>query len=639
MEADICLENDDGVDMNCQDILDSGGLPVGTMCAEIVYDPDEPPALEITFEATDNRTFVKNEFWVGEDVADVPVDDQGGADIDKFPYFWCDYEGKETWSTKINIKYQCINGVIEGYNLTVVAQSTVEYTYPNGTVISGTNENANPYEYGEFNETSFGYFTLEVNCDCSDQVHDVSCAPSEAPSISGVPSAAPSSSPTFSLQPTTTPFPTLAPSGSLSPSDSPTTTDENPGPAICVDAWGYEEAAACFLDMPDIPNVQPGWSIGPIDVESGTYTYELIGNTTGCDQGDGIVVGSVLIEFDNRDATLTYTAAPGYYIEDMNFYMGPEHTNRRKIGNQWINSVDPQYFTYTNNDVHDATVPWFADGCGCDHNEVCNPDLYLLVHAKVCIDHSRRDRELEFENEINKRMEVFGGISSSVSADYSTSEETEEVLSDDGATAASVELGCQTSFAFHSTAKSMCFSDMGFVDDWGWSNGDFTSSDEPHVLELYAGADGCDLENGTKVGTLTVEYDGSEAVITYDTGSKFWLKETHSFVGTSRLPLSSGSETVDPSLYPIVHDENAVEGVVSDTFIVSGFVGQPIHVVSHATICGYYPKDKHNLDEGTEKPVRSTTSRLRGHAKEYLYKKSWFSNVATAAVRVAQNFW
>lgn len=66
-------------------------------------------------------------------------------------------------------------------------------------------------------------------------------------------------------------------------------------------------------------------------------------------------------------------------------------------------------------------------------NEICNPDLYLLVHAKVCIDHSRRDRELEFENEINKRMEVFGDISSLVSADHSTSEESEEVISDAGA--------------------------------------------------------------------------------------------------------------------------------------------------------------------------------------------------------------
>lgn len=638
MEADICLENDDGVDMNCHDILDSGGLPVGTMCAEIVYDPDEPPALEITFEATENRTLVKNEFWIGENVSDVPIDDYGRADIDKFPYFWCNYEGRETWTTKVSIKYQCINGVIEGYDLSVVAQSTVEETYPNGTVITGTNVNGNPYDEGEFNATSFGYFNLKVNCDCSDQVHDVSCAPSEAPSISGVPSAAPTSGPSFSLQPTTTPFPTLSPSDSLVPSGSPSTEEENPGPAVCIDAWGYEETATCFLDIPDIPNVQPGWSIGPLDVESGSYDFELIAGATGCDEEDGTVVGSVNVNFDNRDAVLTYTSAPGYYIEDMNFYMGPEHTNRRKVGNQFINSVDPQYFTYTNNDVHDATLPWFADGCGCDHNEICNPDLFLLIHAKICIDHSRRERELEFENEIKKRIEVLG--EPPVEPSISSPMQHSEVSTDTGTQEnTGTELGCQQSFAFQSLSKSTCFTEMGFNDVWGWSNGLFEASDEAHVLDIYAGATGCDLEKGTKVGTLTIEYDGSEAVVTYDTLAEFWLKETHSFVGNSRLPEIGGIETVDPSKYPILHDENAVEGVVSDTFIVSGFNDQPIHVVSHATICGYYPRDKHRLDEGTERPVRSTTSRLRGHVKAYLYQKSWFSSVATAAVRVAQNLW
>jgi len=635
VEPDICIDNDDGVDMTCHDILDSGGLPVGTMCAEIVYDPDEPPALEITFEASGNKTLVKNEFWVGENVSNVPVLGSGAADIDRFPYFWCNYEGSETWTTKISIKYQCINGVIEGYNLSVVAQSTVEETYPNGTIITGTNTNANPYEYGNFNESSFGYFNLQVNCDCSDQVHDVSCAPSEAPSISGIPSAAPTSSPSVSVQPTTTAFPTLGPTSSQNPSESPTTTDENPGPAVCVDAWGYEPAATCFLDIPDVPNVQPGWAIGPINVSSGIYNFELIGNTTGCNQSDGIVVGSVKVEFNNRDATLTYTAATGYYIEDMNFYMGPEHTNRRKIGNQWINSVDPQYFTYTNNDVLDASVPWFAKGCGCDHNQICNPDLYLLIHAKVCLDHSRRERELELEKEITKRMEVLEELQYPVIPVSSVDVEVKA----DTKVEATKQLGCQKSFAFHSPTKSICFLDMGFTDVWGWSNGLFVSSDSAQILDIYAGADGCDLEKGTKVGTLTIEYDGTEAVITYDTGADFWLKETHSFVGGKRLPTVDGSEIVDPELYPIVHDENAVEGVVSDTFIVSGFEGEAINVVSHATICGYYPKDKHSLDEGMEKPIRSTTSRLRGHAKAYLYEKSWFSNVATAAVRVARNLW
>jgi len=376
---------------------------------------------------------------------------------------------------------------------------------------------------------------------------------------------------------------------------------------------------------------------------SGIHNFGLFAGGGGCDPASGSWVGNMTVSFTaNNEASVTYVVKEGYVMEETALYIDEERTPKIILGNTEVETVTPTDFPHKNGDISLVEDHYVVQG-------VPN-NVHVIAHARVCASspETGNRRELfsvtddsgSFENLVMRTDEE------SLEAMHTPGLRDESDLSEDTSSDSEfnfserlveTELGCQEGFAFRSREHSVCFTDLEF-DKWGWTNGIFNSSDTAQILDIYAGAVGCDLDRATLVGSVTVEYDGDEAVVTYDTISDFWLKETHSYVGTVRLPLYNGEETVDPLKYPIIH-ENAVEGVVSDTFIVSGFEGDPIYVVSHATVCGYYPKHKHSLEEGTEKPIRSTNSRLRGHAKQYLYQKSWFSSVATAAVRAARKIW
>ena len=157
--------------------------------------------------------------------------------------------------------------------------------------------------------------------------------------------------------------------------------------------------------------------------------------------------------------------------------------------------------------------------------------------------------------------------------------------------------GTETAFAFGDDPYAACFIGADFegdgVDDgfnrWGWSNG--TLSAGTYTFEIYAGAGQCDRSKGTLVGTLSIDYDGSTATVTFDmtetdatTGVPYNLVETHLYVGSKPLAIDgNGNYTVAPGQYPTIHDELA--NVSSDSYTVT--VSGDIYVVAHATVAGF----------------------------------------------------
>jgi len=118
---------------------------------------------------------------------------------------------------------------------------------------------------------------------------------------------------------------------------------------------------------------------------------------------------------------------------------------------------------------------------------------------------------------------------------------------------------------------------------WGWANGPLLSSNYAYSFDMYSEGGEAD---GAMVGTMTVGYDGEEAVVTIDAGERLWLKEVQAYVGTSHLPISEdGLETIDPEAYPVVHTRMSL----SRSFAVKDFDGSPIYVVAEATVCGVFP--------------------------------------------------
>jgi hypothetical protein len=157
------------------------------------------------------------------------------------------------------------------------------------------------------------------------------------------------------------------------------------------------------------------------------------------------------------------------------------------------------------------------------------------------------------------------------------------------------ESGTETAFAFGGDVAT-CFLNIddngdgvGDFNRWGWTNGLLAAGS--YTFEAYAGAGQCDLTKGTLVGTLTVDYDGSTATVTFntaginpDTGLPYTMVETHLYVGSEMLAQDNGQFTVAPGQYSIIHNELA--NVTSDSYTITGLSGE-IYVVAHATVAGF----------------------------------------------------
>ena len=109
----------------------------------------------------------------------------------------------------------------------------------------------------------------------------------------------------------------------------------------------------------------------------------------------------------------------------------------------------------------------------------------------------------------------------------------------------------ETGYGKYTSTFANCFNDLDIGDfkNWGWSNGTLAAG--THEFELWAGAAQCDPSKGTLVGTVTVNYDGSTAIVTFDADSPYSFKELHLYVGSDEVAKDKkGSYTVAPGQFP-----------------------------------------------------------------------------------------
>jgi hypothetical protein len=140
---------------------------------------------------------------------------------------------------------------------------------------------------------------------------------------------------------------------------------------------------------------------------------------------------------------------------------------------------------------------------------------------------------------------------------------------------------CGTAYAYYA-GHATCFLNLGFS-KWGWTNGPLGPGS--YVFQLWAGAAKCDTSKGRLVGQVTVNYNGSTAVVTYQMYEDNYMTATHLYVGSNRLPRDkNGKETVTPGQYPYVH--GSLNNATTDTYTVTGLSGN-IYVVAHAVVCWF----------------------------------------------------
>ena len=149
---------------------------------------------------------------------------------------------------------------------------------------------------------------------------------------------------------------------------------------------------------------------------------------------------------------------------------------------------------------------------------------------------------------------------------------------------------CETVFG-RLDGSSICFSDLVDNDDeqlfhrWGWTNR-IDTRNLTYVMDLYAGAAHCEIENRDPVGTVSITWHGDSVDVVYEMFPGQYLSEVHVYVGYDKFPtLAKGNKpkpTVAPGQYTVV-----VEG--SDNYtgaeVLITNVQDPFWIIAHGVAC------------------------------------------------------
>lgn len=114
---------------------------------------------------------------------------------------------------------------------------------------------------------------------------------------------------------------------------------------------------------------------------------------------------------------------------------------------------------------------------------------------------------------------------------------------------------------------------------WGWRNGDLDPG--TYTMDLWAQVQGCNPTDGTLVGEVTIDFDGSNATITYEVDPAYTLISTYLYAGKKRLPKKWGNYYVLPWFYPNKHYQI---NSTTDTYNISGITGNKFYVIASALV-------------------------------------------------------
>jgi len=290
--------------------------------------------------------------------------------------------------------------------------------------------------------------------------------------------------------------------------------------------------------------------------------------------------GDVCVKVDGSDLVVTYATTNGWQLTEAHLFVGTSlaqmpqtRTGNPKIGNFPFNSGD-----ITGAVTHEFRVPLSTWGLTGSETQCNDLGLIVAAHAALRKDNGNGTFQTETGWGAGARMVDKGSWATYFGL---TLKCRDDVVNPGGNT--------ETAFAFGNSAAT-CFLNIDEDGDgrddfnrWGWTNGPLSSG--TYAFPIYAGAGQCNLSKGTLVGTLTVNYSGSTANVSYSINAPYYLTETHLYVGSEILARDvNGDFTVAPGQYPTIHDP--VSSGSTDSYTVSGLNGS-IYVVAHATVGGF----------------------------------------------------
>ncbi len=298
--------------------------------------------------------------------------------------------------------------------------------------------------------------------------------------------------------------------------------------------------------------------------------------------GQHIPVGTVTTEIVGTDLVVTYATTDGWELVETQLWVGTDLTEmpQNKKGSPKIGNF-PYKSTFFAATTHSVSIPLDALGFTCPSDAT---DYIIAAHSSVQL----VDGEGVITQTETGWSEGSLFVEKGMWGTYSTITFTCENLLVDSKSASV----CETAFAYsggtNAIDEDMTHSFLDITEEdatlnrWGWSNGTITEG--VYEWDIYAGAGQSDISKGVLVGTLVVDYNGSTAQVTYNIDAPYYMDENHLYVGNDILPRdTNGQYTVAPGMYPSIHD---LADTSVDTHIVYDVSGD-VHVVAHATVCGF----------------------------------------------------
>jgi hypothetical protein len=334
--------------------------------------------------------------------------------------------------------------------------------------------------------------------------------------------------------------------------------------------------AGCSDQNPMAPlNVLSSLSVYGVNGIPGAYCTTLY---AGQDIDAGTVCVEVLDTGPDEYLLVTYTTTGGWELVEAHLWVGDDYLDmpQNRKGNPKIGNFPHQSGDITGQTSHTFTVDLAAFG---GEDGLCGGALLAAAHAALRKEDSPGSGIYQTETGWGDgdRMVERGNWATFFDIEFSCDISPEPL-----------DENSETAFAYGCDAAD-CFiglddGDGGTFNRWGWTN--YIDTEGHYYFDIYAGAGQCNLDAGTLVGELIVEYYAGEATVTYTTCGDYVLTETHLYVGNEILPRDvNGDWTIAPGQYPLKHEDLA--DVQTDPYDPVP-VTAPFYVVAHAVVKGDY---------------------------------------------------
>jgi hypothetical protein len=287
--------------------------------------------------------------------------------------------------------------------------------------------------------------------------------------------------------------------------------------------------------------------------------------------------GDVCLSVSGNDLVVTYATAGGWELTGASLWAGASLASMPQT-----NTGNPKVglFPYQSGTLPAAAtsyqfrLPLSAFGLDASMTSCEAHKIFLAAHANLRLPNGDGTFRTETGWGDGARLVSRGNWAMSFTATLTCFDDRPVVP---------VDVTSETAFAYGGASAS-CFIGLPELSTnrWGWTNGPLVA--DTYTFDIYAAAGQCDLTKGTRVGTLTVNYSGSTASVTYQMLPGYTLDETHLYVGSEVLPRKNGDYTVAPGQYPQIHDLTAAQ---SDSYTFTGLSGT-IYVVAHAVVSGSF---------------------------------------------------